>query len=96
MLPPEHFHPDVEDMMGRVYPEDFGDGMLYWNYLAPLVLRGALERACAVLMKHSYFAAAETAIKVWEASIQAWEKVCTDFRMRRDVLLLAPLPGGRN
>uniref|UniRef100_A0A7S3P7Y7 Nuclear pore complex protein Nup85 n=1 Tax=Amphora coffeiformis TaxID=265554 RepID=A0A7S3P7Y7_9STRA len=90
----------IVQMLDSTHPDQHGDGSLYWRYVETLVLRGLLEEAWKMLERHSQF---QTAVAFTQSTlnndpgfVESMEIVHDDFLIIREVLLRAPLPGGRN
>lgn len=60
------------------------DGSIYWEYLQFLTRTGRLEEVADLLLRHSLYATTQS------------EDLKRDFRYLCALLLVAPLPGGRN
>jgi hypothetical protein len=97
---------ELEEMMNSAQPEEFKDGTLYWSYLRQLVLRGCLEKAWIVLMRHSLFAVASVMNRSNDGEKQmAYDRdpiyfakmveIHQGFLQLKEIMLRAPLPGGR-
>ena len=92
---------DVLEMLQLTQPDQYEDGSLYWSYLETLILRGLLEEAWNVLERHSHY---QTALAFAQTNsqnnnpgiVESMNQVREDFVILREVLLRAPLPGGRN
>ena len=95
----------LDEMLKSAFPEEFGDGQLYWKYVTKLLLRGCLEEVWEVLSKHSWYKKSaraaeypqEDAENREQSHLQArLEEAYYDFMVLKDILSRAPLPGGRN
>jgi hypothetical protein len=96
----EEIYPSVIEMIDSVYPEQFGDGTLFWKLVESLVIRGSLDHAWHVLSKHSSYA--QAVLRMQEEGepedpylAGALNEIILEFQTLRDILLRAPLPGGR-
>lgn len=94
-----HEFPEYSEMMSATQPERF-EGDLYWKVMTKLVMQGALEEAWNVLSKHSLYTAAtavrdENVHSLDREYIRTMRDIEQSFLVMRDLLLLAPLPGGR-
>ena len=90
--------PTIVEMLHSVYPEQFetdGDNF-YWALLESEVLRGCLDNAWTILSHHSLYQQALHAESNQEDYISTTlADVRESFDLLRDILLRAPLPGGR-
>lgn len=85
---------EIDEMMNSAQPDQFKKGRVYWEYIKVLIIRGCLEKAWHVLSKHSLFVVA-SAIQNPDEFSQMTE-IYRDFSHLKEILLRAPLPGGRN
>jgi Nup85 Nucleoporin len=80
---------NVASMINSRYPEQ---DALYWPFLIALVTRGCLEQAWGVLTQHSLYRGTSNE----QLSDSAVDREIRDgFHMLKQLLLTAPLPGGR-
>lgn len=84
---------EIDEMMNSAQPEQFQKGRVYWEYIKILILRGCLEKAWFVLSKHSLYVVASTIHNPDEFSMT---EIYQDFSQLKEILLRAPLPGGRS
>lgn len=93
---------EITEMMNSAHPEQFKKGSVYWEYVRQLVLRGALEKAWNVLSKHSIFVIASSICKDSEGygrnptEFAEMTEIYQGFSKLKEIMLRAPLPGGRN
>jgi len=96
-MPDPYASEEVEQMLGSTQPDQF-DSELYWNLVRTFVLWGMLEEAWAVLSRHSScqqcFRSDVQILDEYHDAILQEDR--DGFLALRDVLLSAPLPGGRN
>jgi hypothetical protein len=83
--------PEYDDMLQAAQPEQW-EG--YWSLLLKFVMHGCLEEAWRLLSKHSLYVAATTNTKDREYA-RTMREIEHSFLVMRDLLLLAPIPGGR-
>lgn len=90
----------IIEMLQSTYPDQQGDGGVYWRYVETLVIRGLLEEAWKMLERHSQYqtamAFAQSALENDPGIVTVMQEVQEDFAVIREVLLRAPIPGGRN
>jgi hypothetical protein len=77
---------DIELMYKMAQPDKFrsDDGAFYWQYMEHLVRTGRLEDAAELLLRHSLYATTTS------------EDLKREFLHLCSILLVAPIPGGRN
>lgn len=92
---------NIPEMLQSKQPDQYGGGTLYWQYIETLVIRGQLEEAWSVLERHSQY---QSAVAFLESAssrdknpeiVRTMKTVQEEFLILREVLLRAPLPGGR-
>ncbi|GAX10629.1 hypothetical protein FisN_14Lh136 [Fistulifera solaris] len=84
--------PEYDNMLQAAQPEQW-EG--YWSLLLKFVMHGCLEEAWRLLSKHSlYVAATNTTVQDREYA-RTMREIEQSFLVVRDLLLLAPIPGGR-
>jgi hypothetical protein len=88
----------VDQMLDSFHPDQFRDGTVYWKLVVSYLVRGCLEEAWALLSRHSIcrrsFDDTIEALDEYHESTLAEDR--EGFLALRDILLSAPLPGGRN
>lgn len=93
----------IPEMLESKQPDQYGDGKLYWQYVEALVIRGQLEGAWSALERNSQFQTAKLFVESADVRsknnpdlVEAMQIVHDNFLILKEVLLRAPLPGGRN
>jgi hypothetical protein len=85
--------PEYENMVQATQPEQW-EG--YSSVLMKLVMHGCLEEAWRVLSKHSLYVAATANATLEDREYgRTMREIEHSFLIMRDLLLLAPIPGGR-
>lgn len=88
----------VDQMLESLHPDQVGDGTVYWKLVVSYLGRGCLEEAWALLSRHSIcrrsFDDTIEALDEYHETTLAEDR--EGFLALRDILLSAPLPGGRN
>lgn len=88
----------VDQVLDSFHPDQVGDGTVYWQLIVNYLVRGCLEEAWALLSRHSIcrrsFDDTIEALDEYHATTLAEDR--EGFLALRDILLSAPLPGGRN
>jgi hypothetical protein len=91
--------PEVSEMLDSAQPEQYGGGSPYWDFVEALVLQGNTERAWYALSRHSTYTQAKVALSDGGMNdpylARRLDGILSGFENLRDVLLVAPLPGGR-
>jgi hypothetical protein len=102
-LLPRPLEDDV-DLFEQPYPEAFSG---YWSTLQKLVLWGYLDDAWKLLQHHSYYRALVATIQQGQQSsslvtmldpsveLASLKEIRDGFRLIQEILLFAPIPGGR-
>ena len=89
----------VEEMENSIQPDQFEGGEPYWTLIKAYMVRGCLEVAWLALSNHSIARRIaesdqqEVTDDYFAASNAEWQE---SFQALRDILLSAPIPGGRN
>jgi hypothetical protein len=88
----------VDQMLDSLHPDQVGEGTVYWKLVVSYLVRGCLEEAWALLSRHSIcrrsFDDTIEALDEYHETTLAEDR--EGFLALRDILLSAPLPGGRN
>jgi hypothetical protein len=88
----------VDQMLDSLHPDQVGGGTVYWKLVVSYLVRGCLEEAWALLSRHSIcrrsFDDTIEALDEYHETTLAEDR--EGFLALRDILLSAPLPGGRN
>jgi len=88
-------------MLDSTQPEQFDDGSLYWKYVQTLVLRGCLQAAWEALSNHSLFVTCMQSADSYAGDHDPYyaakmDEIKEGFLVIRELMMRAPLPGGRN
>jgi hypothetical protein len=99
----------IEELLHAAQPECYPN---YWHTVTVLVLRGCLEDAWRLLANHSLYVAATSLLRHIDNDnddhsnhhhhhadpqyVETMREIAQGFVLLRQILLLAPLPGGRS
>ena len=88
----------LKQILDSLQPDQIENGSLYWKLVFSYLLRGCLEEVWALLSRHSMcrrcFDETLEPLDEYHAATLAEDR--DGFLALRDILLSAPLPGGRN
>jgi hypothetical protein len=99
MLEVEKIYPSIQEMSASAQPEQYGDGELFWACIRTLTLRGCLEEAWDVLSTHSMFVRSNKHFNSYSDDpylVSTLDETREGFMILQELMLRAPLPGGRN
>jgi hypothetical protein len=112
LIPVQQLYPEMNQLLNMIQPEEYGQDSnmsgvsTFWGIIHTLVRRGCLEMAWDVLSCHSIFVSAmerhnrsmtrSNDIDEDDYPTKMLEEYRAIFLTIRDILLRAPIPGGRS